>query len=287
MPAPSPHEFPRPRSDRMSGPMHDPTGSVRERTPSAARASPTGPGWREAKRGLLIALVAGVFLAFTGAFGSDEAPWLLRFLYWLVLMVVGGGLGAAVSTYVGRKGWLEHSDWLQGALIVASISLPLTLFAWGFTRALFGGALGSPASFVWFFVPVVTISAVMTALNFLISRRPPETHAAAPDAPPVRFLERLPPKLRGAEVHAVEAEDHYLRLHTSQGSDLILLRLADAIAELEGIEGAQTHRSWWVARSAVVSAQRADGRATLTLPRGVEAPVSRTYAKALREAGWF
>jgi hypothetical protein len=37
------------------------------------------------------------------------------------------------------------------------------------------------------------------------------------------------------------------------------------VAELEGIEGAQTHRSWWVAKAAVRDAKRGDGRATLTL----------------------
>jgi hypothetical protein len=230
--------------------------------------------------------VGGVFLAFTGAFGSDEAPWLQRFIYWVVVMIVGGGFGAAVSTFVGRRGWFERSDWRQGTLIVALIALPLTGFVFVFSRLMFGGRFAA-GELPWFFAPVLVISAIMTALNYLISRSPPETHAAPSDAPPVRFLERLPPKLRGGELYAVEAEDHYLRLHTSRGSDLILLRLADAVAELEGIEGAQTHRSWWVARSAVVSAARADGRATLTLKDGAQAPVSRTYAKALREAGWF
>ena len=85
----------------------------------------------------------------------------------------------------------------------------------------------------------------------------------------------------------MEAEDHYLRLHTSRGSDLILMRLADAVAELEGIEGARTHRSWWVAKDAVVDAKASDGRAVLKLKNGAEAPVSRTYARALRQARWW
>ena len=85
----------------------------------------------------------------------------------------------------------------------------------------------------------------------------------------------------------MESEDHYLRLHTSQGQDLILLRLADAVAELDAIEGMQVHRSWWVARAAIAEARRGDGRATLTLKDGSEVPVSRTYAKALRERGWI
>jgi DNA-binding LytR/AlgR family response regulator len=128
---------------------------------------------------------------------------------------------------------------------------------------------------------------VMTALSFLVRRPATQTHAAAPSAPPPKFFARLPPQLTGAEIFAVEAEDHYLRLHTSLGQDLILMRLADAIAELEGVEGAQTHRSWWVARAAITSAERSDGRATLTLKDGAEVPVSRGFAKELRSAGWF
>ena len=88
-------------------------------------------------------------------------------------------------------------------------------------------------------------------------------------------------------MRSVEAEDHYLRVHTDRGSDLILMRLSDALAELEGLEGAQTHRSWWVARDAVRGVTRGDGRATLTLEGGLSAPVSRRYARALREAGWY
>ena len=107
------------------------------------------------------------------------------------------------------------------------------------------------------------------------------THTAPAGAPPARFLARLPAKLAGASLWAVEAEDHYLRLHTSKGQDLILLRLADALGELEGIEGARTHRSWWVARDAVAAVERAEGRTTLTLPDGAKAPVSRTNWNAL------
>jgi DNA-binding LytR/AlgR family response regulator len=101
------------------------------------------------------------------------------------------------------------------------------------------------------------------------------------------LLERLPDKLRGAELHAIEAEDHYLRLHTDRGSALILMPLSEAVEKLQGMDGMRTHRSWWVARNAVVGAVRGRGRALLTLKNGLRAPVSRTYAPSLRGAGWF
>lgn len=97
----------------------------------------------------------------------------------------------------------------------------------------------------------------------------------------------MPAALRDAELLAIEAEDHYLRLHTDRGSALILMPLSEAVAMLDGMDGLRTHRSWWVARGAVVEAARGNGRARLTLKNGLQAPVSRTYAPELRRSGWF
>jgi DNA-binding LytR/AlgR family response regulator len=85
----------------------------------------------------------------------------------------------------------------------------------------------------------------------------------------------------------VSAEDHYLRVHTSLGETMVLMRLADAVRELASLEGLQTHRSWWVARQGLADASRGDGKVTLTLKSGAEAPVSRTYLRAVKDAGWL
>ena len=61
------------------------------------------------------------------------------------------------------------------------------------------------------------------------------------------------------------------------GSTLVLMRFADAVAELDGAGGLQVHRSYWVARRHVEGAARRDGRTTLRLTGGHEVPVSRTY----------
>jgi DNA-binding LytR/AlgR family response regulator len=139
------------------------------------------------------------------------------------------------------------------------------------------------------YLPVLVVVAAMVVINLLVQRQPHETHAKEPlDATqPVPILARLPPRLRGAALYAVEAEDHYIRLHTSAGSDLVLLRFSDALAELRGIEGAQVHRSWWVAREAVVSSRREDGKLLLVLRGGTEAPISRSFTRALRDEGWL
>jgi DNA-binding LytR/AlgR family response regulator len=87
----------------------------------------------------------------------------------------------------------------------------------------------------------------------------PDLTASAPD-----FFRRIPPAL-GRDLLALEMEDHYLPIHTEFGSDLILLRLRGAIAELGPARGRQVHRSWWVAAGAVASVERNAGRPVLTL----------------------
>jgi DNA-binding LytR/AlgR family response regulator len=242
-------------------------------------------------RTLTIAVVAALFLAFAGAFGTGAAPLPQRLGYWVSTMVLTSLIGMAVV--MPAFALMARRPITITMVLSLLLALPLTVVVW-FLGALFFPE-HSPISLQDLprvFPAVLLVSAIMTAVNYLAAdraqrRRAQITHAAPAGAAPPKFLERLPVKLRGGELYAVQAEDHYLRLHTSKGSDLILMRLADAVAELDGLEGAQTHRSWWVSKAAVADAKRSDGRGTLTLKNGVEAPVSRSYAAALREAGWF
>ncbi len=250
-----------------------------------APVSPPGDEIKGTLRGLAITLAAGLFLTFSGAFNTDEAPLWRRLVYWLPVMAAGYAWGAFVTRRLAvwaRR--LTDNVWLIGGLASLAMSIPFTLVVWVATRYVLGSDLparGLPFLFGY----VLLVSVVLTAINVLVETRRAALTFSEPTPP--KFLERLPLKLRGSEVWAVEAEDHYLRLHTSKGQDLILMRLADAVTELAGIEGAQVHRSWWVARDAIADARRGDGRATLTLKDGAEVPVSRTYAGLLRERGWI
>ncbi|MBS0385819.1 MAG: LytTR family transcriptional regulator DNA-binding domain-containing protein [Proteobacteria bacterium] len=239
-------------------------------------------------RNLAIAGAAGVFLALTGALETNIVPLPMRLFYWTPIMMAGGVLGFFMAMLVNRFSSADRSPWLFGAILAGVITIPATFLVWAWT-ALFFPAVRHIEVLPGFALNVLLISVAMTAITTIANRPGRVTHAPPAGSPPgqVRFLERLPPKLKGAALYAVSAEDHYLRLHTSKGSDLILMRLSDAIAELEGLEGAQTHRSWWVARDAVESARRDGDRLTLVLKGGAEAPVSRPNIRPLREAGWY
>ena len=228
-----------------------------------------------------------LFLSFIGAFGSEKAPLLLRSLVFLVI-----GLGcmicvAACITATQFAPWLRRHDLVRRAVICLAATVLTAMWIWlslGF--GFFGHPRPSMLPMTLFYSFVMSV--FMSVLSWAVFRPrqvlviQPATKAQQP-----KFAERLPVRLRGGEIYAVEAEDHYLRLHTSRGSDLILMRLADAISELEGLEGMQLHRSWWVARTALDDVRRSEGRSVLILKDGTEVPVSRTYARALRDSGWL
>jgi LytTr DNA-binding domain len=237
--------------------------------------------WISAARIMLACLAVAAVIGLSGA-----ARGVGDLLAWCIETVFGVAIGIVVARRLVPQAWFTAKLWAAGLVIASSISVPMALLVVTLRVLLDHQPL--TAGLLKDVLPsVFGVTLAMTGLAFLVRRPMTQTHAAKPDAPPPKFLERLPPRLSGAELFAVEAEDHYLRLHTSLGQDLILMRLADALVELEGLEGAQTHRSWWVARAAVASAERLDGRAVLTLKDGAEVPVSRGFARALRTAGWF
>ncbi|WP_247878916.1 LytTR family DNA-binding domain-containing protein [Azospirillum brasilense] len=159
--------------------------------------------------------------------------------------------------------------------------------------------LGLAELFVYVVLVTLLVSAIPVWLELrdrglLAGPTPPPSPPAPDDAPAFppaeraepAFLARLPARL-GRDLLALEMEDHYVRAHTAEGSDLILMRLRDAIAELAGLDGMQVHRSHWVAAAAVAGVERKpDGKLVLVLRDGRRVPVSRSHAAAVREAGW-
>lgn len=238
-------------------------------------------------RGLAVSIVAGGFLAFSGAFGSISAPLWWRLLYWIPLIIAGGFWSYICSRIIERFIDTEARPWIGIAALSLLMSVPVTIMVWAATALIFQQRVPRLNGLLDYFLPVLAVVLPLCAINVFLERRQPvETHAT-PSQAPARFLQRLPSKMKGAHLLAVQSEDHYLRLYTDRGTDLILMRLSDALDELDGLEGAQTHRSWWVAKDAVSDVSRGDGRASLTLSDGTTAPVSRRYARALREAGWW
>jgi hypothetical protein len=253
--------------------------------------------------GLVITAI-GLVLAILGPFNTYQAPLVVRLAYWIGTMVAGQLVFAALirGLHLLATRWAlpDAMVWL-GAAVVGSV--PMTAIVALINRAAFGFMPRAAAQWLEFYFLVLVVSLTVIAIRWLISSRRaalrtvtgrldiavyPTLAAAGPPLPLPghRLLDRLPLAKRGALL-ALESEDHYVRIHTSQGSALVLMRLRDAIAETDGIDGAQVHRSWWVARAAVVKTLRMDGAMTLRLGNDAIAPVAKSSVADLAAQGWF
>lgn len=254
--------------------------------------------------GVELAFMLGlaVVLAMIGAFGIFVfGPWPERMVYWARTVLVGYlvhrplirlAAGAAV-----RFGLPEAAGW--GAAVLAG-AVPMTFWLWWLGPTVdLDRAWPGDAEFLQTYAQVILVGALAWgALWALAGRRetaspatPAERPEAGAPARPVpaeigaRLLERLPVRL-GREVIALGMEDHYVRVFTRRGDTLVLMRMADAVADLAAVDGAQVHRSWWVARAAVAAAERRGRGGVLKLDTGLEVPVARRRLAELKALGW-
>jgi hypothetical protein len=83
-------------------------------------------------------------------------------------------------------------------------------------------------------------------------------------------------------------EDHHVRVRRVSGSSLELMPLREAIERFGGgVDGAQIHRSWWVAARAVAGAERDARNWRLRLTNGLTAPVAHNRIAEARARGWI
>ena len=247
-------------------------------------------------RRLAVGTAGGLFLGAVGGFGTFvETTLPERMAAWLVMFWAGTviySLLVGPAMLYGRR-W-GAPLWACVAVPVVAGAVPMTQVTFLATTQIMHVGMRQPWLERYWQVLIVTapILGGYVFIRALMQRRPtgalPDPHPplpAEPQARPAPFLARLPARL-GRDLQCLEMEDHYVRAHTALGSDLILMRMRDAVAELDGVEGMQVHRSWWVARAALAEVLRDNGTMRLKLRNGLVVPVARRVSTEVKAAGW-
>ena len=86
-----------------------------------------------------------------------------------------------------------------------------------------------------------------------------------------------------ADLVSVSSQDHYVKVKTRGGEELIRARLSDLTAQLDCQNGIQPHRSHWVTRGSVVKMAAQGGGKCLELVDGSHVPVARGRIADVRE----
>lgn len=230
-------------------------------------------------------LAAGILLGVAGPFGTDEVMRLLpRIAYWSVLAVLTYLTGSMIDAVL-RPALARHLPfWGVIPIVGAASGLVITGQILALNGVLFGFWPGIRGTVI-LGGNVFVASMVITGAATLILRDVRQQATASSDArEDPRILDRLPLAKRGALL-SLTAVDHYVEVTTDRGSELVLMRLADAIRETAPVPGLQIHRSHWVARDHVDDIKRIQGRTEVVLSDGRTLPVSRANVPKLKEAG--
>ena len=239
---------------------------------------------------LVVQVCVGAVLGVSGPFGTqDTVAFLPRVLYWILVVYSTYGMGV-FGLILTRHAMPNMPLWGQSLASGVLNGVVISTFIVSLNLLLFGPT--SMPNGVWPFVfRVFLIACFVTAAGRTIVHLVVEKaqvavvdEKSAPEKSPVALLNRLPIEKR-APLVALSVEDHYVRIKTTAGETMVLMRLSDAIGETGDTHGDQVHRSHWVAYEHVVSARREGDRAILTMSDDSEVPVSRANLKKIREAG--
>ncbi|OSZ70234.1 hypothetical protein CAP40_05295 [Sphingomonas sp. IBVSS2] len=223
-------------------------------------------------------LAAAALMIVTGGFETGALPLGSRTAFWLLLM----GWNACKWQVLFAWGVRKPGDWPRVALLgTVPLNLPLPLEI-QFCGALVGQSMRAMPLDVW--IRAAAISAGIFAVCWVVAR------ILLRRMRPVRADTGLLARARvpAGDLAAIEAEDHYCRIHRRDGgSALIHYRFGDALEEVAGLDGLQVHRGAWAAAGAVEGAERDGRKWRLRLAGGGSVPVSATHAAAARARGWL
>ena len=229
------------------------------------------------------AILAGIFLAMLGPFGSYSNGGVFRLLiYWVGAVLLGlalyGGTFKIVSQWASpssRRWWLI----LLVGTFLASVPHTFTTRAAAFWLWPSLAKLNLPVA-LWYAQTLVIGLLAMMSIALVTYR------SARKQNGKILLEMAAQSPMFGIDVLALQMEDHYVRVHRVQGSELVLIPLGKAI-ERTARAGFRIHRSWWVAQHAVVAVEGNARSMRVHLSNGLIAPVARSAVAHLKSSGWI
>lgn len=228
-------------------------------------------GW---EKKAAVFFVSVLLLAIIGPFATyEDMPFLNRLVFWFITFAgVGFFMHVMMKLALSTKYLRGQSRFLRLAIGAAFGALPgaaVVVFVNGVFRP--GDIRPETLPSIW--MQVTAIGYLVGLVEYIDWR---ETITHIPGLARTQFHKRLPAEI-GDDIISLSMQDHYVEVTTTRDKQLVLIRLSDAIDELDGLDGLRIHRSHWVARRHLTGMERLKTKATAQLSDGRTLPVSASY----------
>ncbi len=224
-----------------------------------------------------------LILGFSGPFQTFQVLSLgPRMVYWAIMGITTFAIGSFFGTWAAHA--LDDKP-LPGPVRFLAISiaagLPVALIVILINAAAFETATGTPLEI--FILGLYSIGIAM-GISGMFAVFSPYGSSDSKEGEKPAILDRLPVEKRG-DLVSLSVQDHYVEVVTARARHLVLMRLSDAMRESGEKTGFQIHRSHWVARKAIASVKKNNGKVSIVTSGGDELPVSRSHVSKLKREG--
>lgn len=222
-----------------------------------------------------------VVVALAGPFGTFGArPFWWGLSYWASLIGVAIVLAVCIRVFFrffvhGLKAWVED---VAVAVILSLVFGPMVLLInRSLTAEQAPGGLGVVLCIAVVFVVAISTIALRHALI--------NGSNVQAEAEQDRLLQRLD-VAADVRIKAVSSDNHHVMILTNDGqSHRLLMRLRDAIDEIDREVGFCIHRSHWVATHAIERLHQRGSKESVELSCGAHLPVGPKYRNNLVQSG--
>lgn len=238
-----------------------------------------------------ILAIASIAAILAGPFGTfDSMSWGERLVFWP--LIVSSSIVLGYAAHAISRCFFGYAETLSSRIFTGLLGTFLVATdVYVIKRLLHAGEMTPyPVFLGW----VGVVFYLVIAARSLFKSEVAKTHATEDQAAATgqadrirqvpRIVRHLPEAERSAVVR-ISANDHFVHIVTNALEYPVRMRLRDAIAETDGVEGVLVHRSHWVAVEAIVSMEKDAGKHFVRLTNGDRVPVSRSYRSNVEDLG--
>ncbi|MCP5073864.1 MAG: LytTR family transcriptional regulator [Rhodobacteraceae bacterium] len=243
-------------------------------------------------------ILASVACTFAGPFNTYSIDTLgFRAFFWSSVLLVSVVASQGITvTY--RHCFPRWSILKLAVIACVTFTFAYWLFIWGTITVIYDDQVLPQPLMVLALIAAVAVA--IFAIIYLVSPNTlqPDAGASVENTQTARielpedsgnrngntFLQRLGPDA-GSRLIRLAMRDHYIEAYTEHGLRTLHMRFADALRELEGINGDQIHRSHWINFDEIKGVVKDGGKIGFEMSDGFIAPVARSRKPELKQRG--
>ncbi len=237
------------------------------------------------KRLVAVWIIASTVLMVSAPFGTAFLSFDQRLLYWPIIVGVALTLSGAIRVIIPSFG---ANEILRDAVVGVIFALCFVPCIWILTEFILGFSDLDSQDILRLFRDITVFSILLSIVRGRFERRRQVVEAVDPreGSERPRLFDRFSAP-EDAQIMRLAADNHYVDVFLDNGTtERLLMRLRDAVAEIDPVDGFYTHRSHWVCSAFAVKGHRDAGRDYVVMSDEFLVPVSRTYKTALVEKGF-